>query len=242
MLYFTLNRSCHRTLDRPSTEDAIANRTCTRIQASAPIRKAKSFIIVSNPNVISLVVCLLRLSGPVTILRAVVAVIITPFNLMFGRGFWTHIRVELDKRLAPLWAHLDPPTPVIMELGTVGILGSFNDTRPRLVFRTFRHVVSAVFSGLTSICSIALSSYMTIPTPTRLGVSGQTAMEDVDQSSALALAVPRALTTQTILGLRLTGLARSFSQHCQSVKLLSSQVYKYFRHGWIMAGSDYNWK
>jgi len=149
----------HRGIDcflyRPPAINAFRQCFVGDVGLSRPLCKGQRFVVKCITRGFrgrargSLVVILLGISGPTTIFRRVMAVVIYAINAISRSGAWPHILVKSFKRFAPALADGYTPTAPFCIIFVGRDIATHFHANPRSVFWRASHAMSArLFPGL----------------------------------------------------------------------------------------------
>jgi len=105
----------------------------------SPLARGFSASVYCNIQILSGVICLLRFSGPFTIVRIVALTIVNTVDRMCFRWLFTHIREKFFKRVIPFITNGNTSTPVIFKIFAGRVVAPFFHFAPANVFYRICH-------------------------------------------------------------------------------------------------------
>lgn len=132
---FSWGRECP--CDRPTSLDASSNYSAIESKFFAPLRLSKSYAFVGVNDSASLIRVILRASNPMTVRRAIVALVVNPVNLVFRRGTFPHVLKEGSKRVLPFIADFNTSATVVFKALMFRIKASCLYSVPTIILGSF---------------------------------------------------------------------------------------------------------
>ncbi len=114
----------------------------TEVCYFSPLRNSKRLTIMCKNYCCSFIVGLFFTSGPLTIARGIISIIINSVNTMLVCGPLTHIGYEVFKGINPTLAHADTSASPIGKTFVVGIITTIFHAGQRFIFNGTRFPVS----------------------------------------------------------------------------------------------------
>lgn len=198
--------------NRPAAIQPLYNGSGARSQSVRPIRHMQCLSVQRKITNISFISILNRHCSPYTIVRAIPLIIIDTLNRMLRSWLASHILQKTFKRFAPLGAHRNSTSTIIIPRFTIGFFASSNNVTPSIIFREMRQSVRArIFTG-----SVALQA------SARLCVSRfQAFFQDGFSATAIANTIPSGTKIFTIL------FGSASFKYTKTSKSLTSQINKF---------------
>jgi hypothetical protein len=172
-----------------------------------PLRKCFRFAMYRNQPIHASVVYLLGPSGPSAILFAVWAIVINAINRMIVGRWFSHVSIEVLKRLSPSVANTNTATTVILKRTITWSIASVQHMNPRPMSFSMRHSVDSGF----------LSPHCNCLAPTRF-------CQTAKQASAVSDKSVPAMTPPSKHSLPVANFYESFADY--PAKHLASHVNK----------------
>ena len=158
-------------------------------QKFAPVFDVESPIVDDDILICPSVFALNFWRSPNAILGAIVSIVIDAFHGITASRFFTHIRIEVFKRVQPSFANFDSTTAMRMVFVIFGIVASSFKIAPRLIFQALAQIMSAILT----ISAKQISGSFASQASTASRRFSEIGCRNYSPSAAIALASPHSV-------------------------------------------------
>lgn len=146
-------------LYRPSgAAQPASKRLLADTELQGPISQAHLLSLVTDPYRPPLISCLVGNSGPSTVLRFIITVVVNAFNRVLAGWTRPHVGEEVDKRTPPAVADLDASGSVVLPGGAGDAVASIDHPLPDFILRHPAASVESVALHSGTAAALSISS------------------------------------------------------------------------------------